>query len=216
MPRFTFMLLLMSLFAVLLSGCPASEPPADNEIAGEEEGVVAVGKDATAPFKVKFEMSNGDILIEIHPEWAPIGATRFKELVTAGYFDGCRFFRVVPGFVVQFGLNGDPDITRNWTLRSLKDDAVMTTNARGTLTFATAGPNTRTTQLFINLADNGRLDGDGFSPFGVVVEGMEIVDKINAEYGQAPDQTRITDEGNHYLKEYFPRLDYIKTATIVK
>jgi peptidyl-prolyl cis-trans isomerase A (cyclophilin A) len=198
--------------ALLFAGCTGEQASEDRK---GDNGTEASPPQADAEFTVKFETSKGDVLIKVHPGWSPIGAAHFKELVQNGYFDGNRFFRVVPNFVVQFGLNGDPTVTRQHTLRRLKDDPVMTTNARGTVVYATAGPNTRTTQLFINLVNNARLDGDGFSPFGEVIQGMEVVDAINAEYGQSPDQGRITDEGNAYLESYFPRLDYIRQATIV-
>lgn len=167
-------------------------------------------------FKVKFETTAGDFVVEVNRDWAPLGAARFEELIKAGYYDGNRFFRVVPGFVVQFGLNGDPKVAAEWERKRLKDDPVTQTNAPGTITFATAGPNTRTTQLFINLGNNRRLDTMGFSPFGKVVEGFDVVKKINAEYGESPNQGRITAEGNAYLEKAFPRLDYIKTARIVE
>ena len=168
----------------------------------------------TSPFKVKLECSNGTIELEINPEWAPLGAARFKDAVEAGVYDEARFFRVVPNFVVQFGIAGDPEAAREWKEATFKDDPVKESNVRGTLCFATAGPDTRTTQLFINLGDNGRLDGMGFSPIGKVVKGMEIVDKITAEYGERPNQGFIQEYGNKYLEEQFPNLDYIKKATV--
>jgi peptidyl-prolyl cis-trans isomerase A (cyclophilin A) len=150
----------------------------------------------------------------VHRDWAPIGADHFYELVKSGYFDGCRFFRVVPGFVVQFGLAADPAVTRKWKAPSLRDDPVKQHNVRGTLVYATAGPNTRTTQLFINLGDNSRLDADGFAPFGVVTKGMGAVDAIFPGYGEAPQQPLIESQGNAYLEPKFPKLDYIRKATI--
>ena len=170
------------------------------------------GKD----YKVRFRTSKGGILIQVHHAWAPKGADRFGELVASGFYDGARFFRVVPGFVVQFGLSGDPKLNARWKHENLRDDPVYMTNRRGTLSFATAGPDTRTTQVFINLADNQGLDSRGFAPFGEVVKGMDVVDRINAEYGQAPDQDRIEKEGNAYLKKEFPRLDYIEKAEILE
>lgn len=183
--------------------------------AADKEDAVAEKPDANA-FKVKFETTAGDFVVEVHRDWAPIGAKRFEELVTAKYYDGNRFFRVLPGFVVQFGLNGDPKVAAEWERKRLKDDPVLMSNEAGTLTFATAGPHTRTTQLFINLANNARLDQMGFSPFAKVVEGFEVVQKINSEYGERPDQGRIKTQGNAYLEKSFPRLDYIKTAHIVE
>lgn len=174
--------------------------------------------DPQAPeqFRVKFETTKGDIVLEVNRAWAPIGADHFYKAVEEGFYNDNRFFRVVPGFIVQFGINGDPNIQKKWRDENLKDDPVTQKNVRGTLTYATAGPNTRTTQLFINLNDNTFLDGQGFSPFAKVVAGMDVVEKINAEYGEKPDQGYVQQLGNRYLNEYFPRLDYIKKASIVK
>lgn len=165
-------------------------------------------------FLVRVEASTGDFTIEVNREWAPIGANRFYELVKSGYFDECRFFRVVPNFMVQFGMNGDPGIQKDWD-RNIQDDPVTQSNKRGYVTFATSGPNSRTTQLFVNFADNSFLDSQGFAPFGKVIEGMDHVDAINAEYGEQPDQGSIKGAGNTYLKTQFPRLDYIKKMTLV-
>lgn len=178
---------------------------------------------AAAPevFKVKFETTQGDFVVEVHRAWAPLGAERFHQLVTRGYFDGCRFFRVIKGFMAQFGLNGDPKVTAAWRGNIIKDDPVKESNKKGYITFAMAGPNTRTTQLFINLVDNSRLDSSGFAPFGNVIEGMEVVEKLYSGYGegaprgQGPDQGQITARGESYLAANFPRLDSIKKATIV-
>jgi cyclophilin family peptidyl-prolyl cis-trans isomerase len=172
---------------------------------------------ARAPetFNARFETSAGAFTVQVTRAWAPGGADRFYNLVKNGFFDGTRFFRVVPGFVVQFGLSGDPAISARWRLASIPDDPVQQHNTRGTLTFATAGPNTRTTQLFINFADNLNLDGMGFSPFGKVVDGLDVVDKIYAGYGERPDQGLIEGRGNAYLAAQFPKLDSIAKATIV-
>lgn len=167
-------------------------------------------------FKVRLDTTKGPILIQVERDWAPIGADRFYTLVKTGYYNGDRFFRVVPNFVVQFGIAADPKLTARWKQANLKDDPVKENNMRGTLTFATAGANTRTTQLFINLNDNVRLDGQGFAPFGRVIDGMNVVDQIYSGYGEQPDQQRIESEGNAYLESAFPKLDYIKTATIVQ
>lgn len=167
-------------------------------------------------YKVKFETSKGDVVIEVHPEWAPLGAARFKELVESGFYDDARFFRVIGGFMAQFGLAADPAVTAQWREKRLKDEPVKQSNVRGMVTFAHAGPNTRTTQLFINYGNNARLDQMGFPAFGKVVEGLDVVDKITDKYGERPDQGRITREGNKYLKESFPELDYIKKATVLK
>jgi peptidyl-prolyl cis-trans isomerase A (cyclophilin A) len=165
-------------------------------------------------FKVNLDTSKGSVVIEVHREWAPIGVDHFYELVKAGYFDGDRFFRVVPGFVVQFGLAADPAMTAKWNSPPLMDDPVKQSNTVGTVTYATAGPNTRTTQLFINLGDNQRLDGMGFAPFGKVTAGMDAVQNIYSGYGQTPQQPLIESQGNAYLQSQFPMLDYIKKATI--
>ncbi|MFO0135985.1 MAG: peptidylprolyl isomerase [Planctomyces sp.] len=166
-------------------------------------------------FRVKFETSCGDFAVEVQRDWAPLGADRFHELVQAGFYDECRFFRVVPGFVVQWGMNGDPAVYAKWKDREIKDDKVTQSNREGMITFASRGPNTRTCQLFINLADNERLDDLGFAPFGKVVEGLDVVKKITSEYGQRPQQPLIQEEGNAYLKKEFPKMDYIKKATVV-
>jgi len=166
-------------------------------------------------FKARFDTTAGIFVIEVHADWAPRGADRFYNLVKNGYYDGCRFFRVVPGFVVQFGINGDAAIQRNWTDATIPDDKVTQGNTRGFVTFAKSSePNSRTTQLFINFADNSRLNRQGFAPFGKVTMGMEVVDKIFSGYGEKPDQDRIEKEGNAYLTKNFPKLDYIKKATI--
>lgn len=166
-------------------------------------------------FRVRFETSTGPFVVEVHPDWAPRGATQFRELVDKNFFEGCRFFRVVPNFIVQFGINADPVIHSEWS-QPIADDEVKQSNKKGTVTFATSGKDTRTTQLFINLNDNPSLDSQGFSPFGEVVEGMENVEKINAEYGEKPQQPRIESEGNAYLIQEFPRLDYIESTEIVE
>ena len=172
---------------------------------------------APATFRARFTTSRGTFVVSVTRAWSPLGADRFYNLVQAGFFDGVRFFRVVPKFVVQFGLNGDPRVNAAWESARLQDDPVTQTNSRGRITFATAGPGTRTTQLFINLKDNRALDGMGFSPFGEVsAAGMAVVDGIYSGDGELPDQGRITMEGNRYLESQFPRLDYVKKAEIVK
>jgi peptidyl-prolyl cis-trans isomerase A (cyclophilin A) len=178
---------------------------------------------ATAPetFKAQFDTTKGKFTVEVTRSLSPNGADRFYNLVRSGYFKDIAFFRVIPGFMCQFGIHGDPDISAKWRDANIADDPVKGSNTRGTITFATAGPGTRTTQLFINFGDNTGLDGQGFSPFGKVTEGMDVVDKINSEYGEGapggngPDQGRIQAEGNAYLKKDFPNLDYIKSATIL-
>lgn len=168
-------------------------------------------------FQAKFDTTKGAFLIEVTRAWAPFGADRFYNLVKTGFFDDCRFFRVVPNFMVQFGLNGDPKVSTAWRQAQIKDDPVTQSNKRGYVTFAkTSAPNSRTTQLFINFVDrNTFLDPQGFAPFGKVIEGMNVVDSINAEYGENPDQGSIQMQGNAYLEKSFPKLDYIKSAVIV-
>ncbi len=170
---------------------------------------------APAVYKAKFTTTAGDFVVEVHRDWAPLGADRFYNLVRYGYFTNASFFRVVSGFVVQFGLSGNPALNKVWHTATIQDDPVTQSNKRGNLVFATAGPGTRTTQLFINFADNARLDKMGFAPFGSVVEGMDVVDKIYAVYGEKPRQDLIMDQGDAYLKQYFPDLDKIKMARIV-
>jgi peptidyl-prolyl cis-trans isomerase A (cyclophilin A) len=170
---------------------------------------------APESFRAKFETTKGSFTVEGTRSLAPNGADRFYNLVRSGYFKDIAFFRVVPGFMCQFGIHGDPAVSAKWREANIADDPVKTSNARGAITFATAGPNTRTTQLFINFGNNAGLDGQGFSPFGAVVEGMDVVDKINAEYGETPNQGNIQYQGNAYLKAGFPNLDYIKSATLL-
>jgi peptidyl-prolyl cis-trans isomerase A (cyclophilin A) len=172
-------------------------------------------------FKVRFDTTKGPVTIEVTRSQAPNGADRFYNLVKGGYFKDIAFFRVIPGFMAQFGIHGDPKVSAAWRDANIQDDPVKASNTRGAITFATAGPNTRTTQLFINLVDNPRLDTMGFAPFGKVVQGMDVVDKLNGEYGEGapggrgPAQGQVQMEGNTYLKKDFPNLDYIKSATIL-
>lgn len=168
----------------------------------------------TGTFKVKFETTAGDFVVEVHRDWSPLGAQRFYELVQDRFYDGCRFFRVVPGFVVQFGINGTPEKHRKWN-RRISDDKVVESNRRGTLCFATSGPDSRTTQLFVNYSDNASLDGMGFSVFGEVIEGFHNVEGINPQYGEQPQQNLIEQQGNAYLEQAFPELDYVKRAVII-
>jgi len=172
---------------------------------------------ARAPdlYRAKFATTHGDFVVEVHRDWAPLGADRFYNLVRNRFFTDAAFFRFVPGFIVQFGIPADPKIAAVWQNANIKDDPVKQSNKKGTLTFATAGPNTRTTQLFINLNDNGGLDGQGFAAFGTVSEGMDVVAGIYSGYGEAPDQGRIQAQGKAYLDKNFPKLDTIKSATIV-
>lgn len=178
----------------------------------------AEGGKAVVPevFKAKFETSRGNFVVEVHREWAPHGADRFYELVQAKYYDECRFFRVVPNFMVQWGINGDPAKNVAWRSKRIPDDPVKQSNARGFITYAMLdSPNSRTTQLFINFRDNSFLDKKGFAPFGKVIEGMDVVDRIHPGYGEQPNQNKIQAEGNAYLAQFFAQLDYIKKVTIV-
>jgi peptidyl-prolyl cis-trans isomerase A (cyclophilin A) len=175
-----------------------------------------LSKTAPAVFRVRFELARGAFTVEARRDAAPKGADRFYNLVRAGFYDGTRIFRVVPGFVLQFGLPKDPAVAATWREARIGDDPVRGSNTRGTMTFATAGPNTRTTQLFINFKDNPRLDRMGFAPFARVVEGMEVVDAVNAEYGERPQQDRIQAEGEAYLGREFPRLDLIRSAKVLE
>jgi peptidyl-prolyl cis-trans isomerase A (cyclophilin A) len=198
----------------------------------EESKPAAAAADFTDPskltekapeiFKAQFDTTKGKIVIEVTRALSPNGADRFYNLVRSGYFTDIAFFRVIPGFMAQFGIHGDPKVSAAWRPASIQDEPVKSGNTRGAITFAKGGPNSRTTQLFINLVDNSRLDGMGFPSFGKVVEGLDVLDKINGEYGEGapngrgPAQNRIQMEGNAYLKKDFPNLDYIKSASIVK
>jgi peptidyl-prolyl cis-trans isomerase A (cyclophilin A) len=170
---------------------------------------------APALFKAQFTTTKGDFVVEVHRDYAPLGADRFYNLVKNGYFTNASFFRVVPGFVVQFGLSANPAVNKVWMSANIKDDPVKVGNKRGNIVFATAGPNTRTTQLFINFSDNTPLDSMGFAAFGSVVDGMDVVDKIYSGYGQRPDQQRITEEGDAYITKNFPMIDKITAAKIL-
>jgi peptidyl-prolyl cis-trans isomerase A (cyclophilin A) len=178
--------------------------------AGQEE------EKAPATFKVRFDSSAGPFVVEVHRAWAPNGADHFYSLVKAGFYDEARFFRVVPNFMVQFGIAGDPAMQKKMGA-SIKDDPVKESNKRGYVTFAqTSMPNSRSTQIFINFKDNSFLDSQRFAPFGQVISGMDAVDKINSESGEKPNQGSIQSQGNVYLKAQFPKLDYVKKATIEK
>ena len=171
---------------------------------------------ATAPdlYRVKFTTTHGDFVVEVHRAWAPIGADRFYNLVVNNFFTDAAFFRYVPNFIVQFGLPANPAIGRVWQTANIKDDPVKHGNTKGTLVFATAGPNTRTTQFFINFADNTPLDAQGFAAFGQVVSGMNIAEGLYSGYGEKPDQGAITAQGKAYLDKNFPKIDSIKSTTI--
>ena len=172
---------------------------------------------APAHYTVAFSTTKGRFEVTVNRTWAPRGADRFYNLVRAHFFDGVEFFRVVKGFVVQFGISGYPAVSRAWQNANIADDPVKASNGRGTITFADAGPNTRTTQVFINLANNARLDSLGFAPFGKVTKGLSVVDKLYGGYGEQPTsaQPQIAAQGNAFLKRQFPKLDTVLTATIV-
>ena len=196
-------LLLAALALPLASGC--------------DDGPVTRADAGPLPdmYEVVFDTTAGEVVAEVHPEWSPFGARRFGELVEAGFYDDVTFFRVVPGFVVQWGLSGDPAANSRWVGSTIPDDPVIESNVRGMMTFAKTGaPDSRSTQLFINYGDNSFLDSMGFSPFARITSGMEVVDAINAEYAEAPDQSRIRAEGEAYLGANFPNLDRIRSARV--
>lgn len=191
---------------------------------GVENAAVLAPEKATekAPksYKVKFVTSQGDIVFEINRAWSPNGADRFYNLVKIGFFDDVAMFRAIKGFMIQFGIHGNPTVSAKWAEAKINDDNANkdASNTPGMLTFATAGPNTRTSQLFINLGNNARLDAQGFTPFGKVVEGMDVVKKLNTEYGEnSPGvQGGFQAKGNAFISKRYPNLDYIKSAEIVK
>jgi peptidyl-prolyl cis-trans isomerase A (cyclophilin A) len=180
----------------------------------------ALNEQAPATYKARFDTSKGAFVIDVRREWAPLGADRFYNLVKNGFYDDNRFFRVISGFMVQFGINGNPQVAAQWRSAQIKDDPVKQSNKRGFITFATSGPNSRTTQVFINFGDNARLDGLGFAPFGQVTSGVDVVDQLYSGYGEGapqgrgPNQGRIQAEGNTYLTKEFPNLDFVRKASI--
>jgi peptidyl-prolyl cis-trans isomerase A (cyclophilin A) len=206
--------------AVTLSGLALASFAVPASAQGNLSTPASLNEKAPATYKAKFDTSKGVFVVEVNRDWAPNGADRFYNLVKNGFYDNVRFFRVISGFMVQFGINGDPKISAPWREARIQDDPVKQSNRRGYITYAMAGPNTRTSQVFINFGDNTSLDGQGFSPFGRVVSGMDVVDKLNAEYGEGaprgrgPDQARLQAEGNAYLQRDFGKLDFVKKATI--
>ena len=199
--------------ALTLGTTLAEAKPADPSTAKET---------APAVYKAKLSTTKGDFVIEVHRDWAPAGADRFYNLVKSGYFTDVAFFRVIKGFMVQFGIHGAPAMNATWRDAKIPDDpSGKQSNARGMVTFATSGPSSRTVQLFINYGDNRNLDSMGFTPIGKVSQGMDVVDAIEGQYGEGapsgrgPSQGRLQAEGNAYLKAQFPKLDYIKSAAIV-
>ena len=209
----------LGLAALLLAAGPASA-----QDRGKEALMNPADANETAPdtFRAQFDTTKGTFTIEVTREWAPLGADRFYNLVKRGYYDEVRFFRVLSGFMAQFGISGDPELNATWREARIQDDPVRESNRRGYVSYAMAGPNTRTTQLFINYGNNSGLDSQGFSPFGQVVEGMDVVDDLYSGYGEGapngrgPSQGLLQTQGNPYLIENFPDLDYINQATIVE
>jgi len=212
---------LYSAAGLVLAAAVAFAGQADVAKVQKLKNPAALTEKAPATFKVNFDTSKGSIVVTVHRDWAPNGADRLYNLVKAGFYDDVRFFRVIPNFMAQFGIHGNPSVMSAWRTAQIKDDPVKGSNTRGMVVFATAGPNTRTTQLFINFKDNSSLDKQGFAPFGEVTKGMDVVDKIFDGYGEGaprgkgPEQGRIQNEGNAYLTKDFPKMDYIKTATVV-
>lgn len=198
----------------------AKETPGEGNAALLEPGKLT--EEAPATFKARFESTAGDWTVECTRDWAPKGVDRFYNLVKSGYFEDIAMFRAIKGFMVQFGIHGNPKISAAWREAKIEDDPVKQSNERGILTFAMAGPNTRTTQLFINFGNNSRLDRMGFPGICKVVEGMDNVDKIHTGYGEGaprgrgPAQGRVQMQGNKYLKADFPLLDYIKKVSLVE
>ena len=198
-----------------IKAAPSLQPGGDTGAAAEG-GAGAMAK-APDEYRVKFTTTKGDFVVLVHRDWAPFGADRFHELVQAGLYDDVKFFRVIKDFMVQFGIHGDPNVSAQWRDRKIPDDPVTKSNKRGYITFATSGPDSRTSQVFVNYVDNPRLDGMGFAPFGEVVEGMDVVDALNGEYDGEPSnyQPQIQQQGNPFLEQAFPNLDSVKTARIV-
>jgi peptidyl-prolyl cis-trans isomerase A (cyclophilin A) len=183
--------------------------------AGPLRNPAALTEQAPATFSVGFDTSKGRFVVAVHRDWAPLGADRFYNLVKAGFFKDVRFFRVIGGQLAQFGMHGDPGVQAAWRDAEIPDDPVRHGNTRGTISFATRGPNTRTTQLFINLRDNSPYDRLGFAPFGEVTSGIEVVDNLYSGYEERPEQPLIDSDGNAYLTREFPNLDYVQQATIL-
>jgi peptidyl-prolyl cis-trans isomerase A (cyclophilin A) len=201
---------LLTTIAVLTVAAACAQGPS-----GDQKAAAAPAGPAPDTFDVAFQTSRGTFVVQAIRAWAPVGVDRFHELVTQGFFDDERFFRAISGFIVQFGLAGNPKQNEPWDDKKLPDDSVKQSNARGTVSFAMQGPRSRTHQLFINLVDNTQLDRMGFAPIGRVVQGMDVVDSLYTGYGEDPDQGFIQRMGNDYLNRMFPKLDYIKTARIV-
>ena len=211
---------ILALGSVLLAQTPAPTKSAAPAAKTSAKLLNPAALTAKAPevFDVKFATSAGDIVIQVHRAWAPIGADRFYNLARNSFFDNASFFRAVAGFMVQFGIPADPKVSAAWMNANIKDDPVKQSNGPGLVTFATAGANTRTTQIFINTGDNSRLDKDGFAPFGKVTEGMEVVRQLYSGYGEATTarQNLIYAQGKAYLDKNYPKLDSIKSTTVTE
>jgi peptidyl-prolyl cis-trans isomerase A (cyclophilin A) len=198
---------------LIVYGCGTAEPP-------KKEAVKKTEDRAPEVYRVNFDTSKGPFTVEVTRAWAPRGADHFYDLVKTGFYDNARFYRVVRNYVVQFGIAADPSANRLWGATAIPDDPVKETNAKGTVTYAMRGPGSRTTQVFVNLKDNKALDKDGFAPFGKVVSGMDVVESVYGFYGDmaprgsGPDPKLIETQGNSYLESKFPRLDFIKKATV--
>jgi peptidyl-prolyl cis-trans isomerase A (cyclophilin A) len=214
-----FVVALIALTLLPLPAVQAQKTDPKVKAALKDPAAASVKAKAPETFKVKFDTTKGEFIVEVKRAWSPNGADRFYNLAKNGFFDGVKFFRVVPNFVVQFGIHGDPDLATKWLDSNIPDDKVVESNKRGFITYAkSSAPNSRSTQLFINLRDNTRLDDMGFSPFGKVIKGMEVVDKLYSGYEEQLTQLQgeIAAKGNAYLEKDWPKLDGIKKATIVK
>jgi peptidyl-prolyl cis-trans isomerase A (cyclophilin A) len=206
-------LLPLLVLAVVLAACGGGS-------SGPPKALLDPSKlDAKAPqlYDVKFETTAGDFVVSVHRTWAPIGADRFYNLVKNGFYDGDKIFRVVPGFVMQFGISPYPEVSKAWQDTQIEDDTITVHNTRGAVTFAAAGPNTRTTQIFINLGDNRRLDSDQFAPFAAVTDGMDVLEQLYSGYADAPteNQGQMFEQGDAYFEEAYPKLDEIETARVI-
>ena len=213
-------LMILGTAIVAAAGATVAAQSPDLQKIARLRNPAALTEKAPDTFKANFDTSKGTFTITVNRAWAPLGADRFYNLVKNGFYDDLRFFRVMDGFMAQFGIHGNPTIAKAWMGARLQDDPVKQSNRRGFVTFATGGPNTRTTQVFINYRDNANLDKSGFAPFGEVTSGMKVVDSLYGGYGdgapsgKGPDQQRLQGEGNVYLNKDFPRLDFVKAATI--
>src|ERR1019366_7199083 len=213
------LIVLLATGTVMLAQPPAPSQSAAPQAPAESPLLHPANLKAKAPdnFKVKFVTTHGEFTVEVHRDWSPLGADRFYNLVKNKFFTDAAFFRYVPGFIVQFGIHAKPEIAKAWENANINDDPIKpgNSNKKGTLVFATAGPNTRTTQFFVNLNNNPGLDSQHFTPFGEVTEGLDIVSGLYSGYGEQPQQGLIQSQGNAYLDKSFPKMDSIKSATIL-